>query len=165
MKFPWISRFAHEAVTTLLRAEAAELKEERKLLLDRLATLGFGGPLSAKTERNVEETPEEEPDLAHDPEQELLESMMRLRRRPTKLADSLTRRIQRESRRSSTLTKVAWIPQALEIGSAEEKKAPADPSPRHAGAQDDRLPRVLIPLEIDRQLAEAEENGRKQAAS
>ena len=111
MRFPWISRSSHEEVVKLIAAQAAELKEERRILLDRLASIGLGGPLYETTV--AESVPEaefanEEP---ADPENDTLERLMRLRHRPAKLADALTRRAYKDYGKRSAASKVAWIPQ------------------------------------------------------
>src|ERR1700748_2606552 len=50
MRWPWfISIYSHEKIvsasTSHLASQLEELKAERKVLLDRLATIGLGGPL------------------------------------------------------------------------------------------------------------------------
>lgn len=115
MQFPWISRSSHEAVTSVLTLQLAELKEERKLLLDRLATLGLGAPLYSVA---VESGDGAEPDLLADPDQDLVEELMRLRRRPAKLADALSRRAHRQRHPPHMGPKVAWIPQMNKIQTA-----------------------------------------------
>ena len=45
MRLPWISRSSHEEMMALVTTQVDELTRERKVLLDRLATLGLGGPL------------------------------------------------------------------------------------------------------------------------
>ncbi len=96
---------------SLVTAQAAELKEERKILLDRLASIGLGGPLYQVGD--AEGVPGEEivPEGSADPEQDLLERLLRLRHRPAKLADALTRKAFRDYGKRPTGPKVAWIPQ------------------------------------------------------
>ena len=45
MRLPWISRSSHEEMMALVTTQVDALIQERKVLLDRLATLGLGGPL------------------------------------------------------------------------------------------------------------------------
>lgn len=101
----------------LVTDQVAELKEERKLLLDRLATIGLGEPLYRTS---VRETVEAEPtdELAEDPEQELMERLRRLRHRPAKLADALTRKAYRDYSKRPVRPKVAWIPQEERMAAA-----------------------------------------------
>jgi hypothetical protein len=118
MRFPWISRYSHEAMVALFTAQAEELKSERKLLWDRLATMGMGGPVfsaPASTE------PVEEEDAAADEMASRLERLVALRKRPTKLAEELAR--QASQVRENPLPKVAWIPDgriAAALDQAEE---------------------------------------------
>lgn len=68
------------------------------MLLDRLAVIGLGSPLysTAASEDQASETSADP--VAADPDRELMEQLMRLRRRPARLADQLTRQY-RESRK------------------------------------------------------------------
>jgi hypothetical protein len=100
----------------LVTTQVDELTHERRLLLDRLATLGLGGPLfnspswpdsSENTAGNAAE--EAEP---IDPEAEEMEKLMNLRRRPSKLADALTRKAYRDYNRVQAGPSVKWIPKA-----------------------------------------------------
>jgi hypothetical protein len=112
VKFPWISLRSHNAIVVLLSTQVGELKDERRLLLDRLATLGLGGPIFRVPEPESSET-NDPPELA-DPEGEMIEELMRFRRRPAKLADALTRKAFREYSKRGTGPKVAWVPAATE---------------------------------------------------
>lgn len=88
---PWISRSTHAEMISRLENECFELKKERIVLLDRLALIGLGSPLySAPAGDDQKELNATEPVTA-DPDHELVEQLMRLRRRPAKLADQLTR--------------------------------------------------------------------------
>ncbi len=108
MKLPWISLRSHNAIVILLSTQVQELKDERRLLLDRLATLGLGGPIFHLPDPESTETIETT-ELA-DPDLEMIEELMRLRRRPAKLADALTRKAFREYSKRGTGPKVAWVP-------------------------------------------------------
>jgi hypothetical protein len=124
MKLPWISRSAHDALVALLSAEVRELKDERRLLLDRLAVFGLGGPIFQIFAQEGTADPEV-PKLA-DPAGEMLEELMRLRRRPSKLADALTRNAFREYSKRGAGPRVAWVPAATEkvnaaLDAAEEQ--------------------------------------------
>jgi hypothetical protein len=116
MRLPWISRFLHEEMMGLVTTQVRELVQERKVLLDRLATLGLGGPLfnsppsADSSESTVEETP--------DPEAEEIEKLMKSRRRPSKLADALTRKAYRDYNRVQTGASVKWIPKVEAITAA-----------------------------------------------
>ena len=111
MRFPLISRSSHEELMSLVVAQAAELKEERKILLDRLALIGLGGPLYQTANAEVIAEDKLEVEEAVDPEQDMVERLMRLRHRPAKLADALTRKAFRDHGKRSPGPKVAWIPQ------------------------------------------------------
>jgi hypothetical protein len=120
MRLPWISRYSHEEMVGLLKAQFAEQAEERRRLLDRLASIGLGGPLFGAAEETVEPeaTETEEAGEAEDPAQQFVEQVMRLRRRPAKLADTLTRRAYREHGRRNVGPKVAWVPQTETVNAA-----------------------------------------------
>jgi hypothetical protein len=112
MKLPWISRNSHNAIVVLLSTQVQELKDERRLLLDRLATLGLGGPIFRLPDPARTETIEE-PELG-DPAGEMIEELMRFRRRPAKLADALTRKAYQNYSKRGAGPKVAWVPAATE---------------------------------------------------
>lgn len=117
MKLPWISRSSHEAVVGLLTAHAADLREERKILLDRLATLGLGGPLFEVAEEAIPEM-EPEDDGASNPDQQLLDDLLRFKHRPSKLADELSRQAYRQHSKRHARPKVAWVAQVEKIHAA-----------------------------------------------
>ena len=117
MRLPWIARSAHAEMMALVTTQVAELTAERRLLLDRLATLGLGGPLF--TTVPVAEEPVEEPVEADE-----LEKLMNLRRRPSKLADALTRKAYRDYHRAPTGPSVQWIASALDQAEATGKIQP-----------------------------------------
>jgi hypothetical protein len=98
----------------LLTAQLDALTHERRVLLDRLATLGLGGPLfsSASSDDSSENT---EP---VDPEAEERESLLHARRRPSKLADALTRKAYRDYHRVQTGAHVKWIPKVESVTAA-----------------------------------------------
>jgi hypothetical protein len=108
MRLPWISRSSHLEMMDLVTSQLRDLKAERQILLDRLATLGLGGPLfslpsSAESSKNIAEEP-------IDPEAEEIEKLMKSRRRPSKLADALTRKAYRDYNRVQTGAHVKWVP-------------------------------------------------------
>lgn len=114
MRWPWVSRTAYE----LLAADVAELKAERRLLLDRLAVLGLGGTLySEPLEPATDASASREEEAAED-SNETLEEMLRLRRRPAKLADALTRRLRRAESNQMPGPRVAWIPEGDAVTAA-----------------------------------------------
>ncbi|HEV2275618.1 MAG TPA: hypothetical protein VGR96_15710 [Acidobacteriaceae bacterium] len=126
MRFPWISRTSHEEMTALLIEGMHELKEERRVLLDRLALLGLGGALYPTAKMTEPELEEAGPEEAADPGQEALEQLLRLRNRPTKLADALTRQAYRERGKRAGGPKVAWIPQGERTARQESVRAALD---------------------------------------
>lgn len=115
MTLPWISRASHAEMMGLLTAQVTALTLERKVLLDRLATLGLGGPLFSSValpEASTEAVAE------IDAEAEELERLMSLRRRPSKLADALTRKAYRDYNKVQAGPSVRWIPKADSIAAA-----------------------------------------------
>jgi hypothetical protein len=114
MKLPWISRSAHDEIRGLLSRQVEELISERRLLLDRLAALGLGGPLfstpSAESASDSKET--------SDPDAEELERLKTSRRRPSKLADAITRKTYRDHNRIQRGPNVQWISQAEAVSAA-----------------------------------------------
>jgi len=123
MRLPWISLSSHLEMMGLVTSQLIDLKAERQILLDRLATLGLGGPLfslpsSAESSENIAEEP-------IDPEAEEIEKLMKSRRRPSKLADALTRKAYRDYNRVQTGAHVKWVPNitaALDEAEALGKK-------------------------------------------
>lgn len=98
----------------LLTAQVDVLTHERRVLLDRLATLGLGGPLfSSVSSDDSSETAD-----PVDAEAEEIESLLHARRRPSKLADALTRKAYRDYRRMQTGANVKWIPKAESVTAA-----------------------------------------------
>jgi hypothetical protein len=93
----------------LVTTQVDELTHERRLLLDRLATLGLGGPLfsSPSWPDSSEKTAEEAEPI--DSEADEMEKLMNLRRRPSKLADALTRKAYRDYNRAQAGPSVKWI--------------------------------------------------------
>jgi hypothetical protein len=98
----------------LVTTQVDALAHERKVLLDRLATLGLGGPLfqspswpdSAENEATGSERD------AVDPGAQERERLMNLRRRPSKLADALTRKAYRDFNKVQAGPSVQWIAKA-----------------------------------------------------
>jgi hypothetical protein len=117
MRFPWISRSSHEEMMGLVREQLAVVIEERRALLDRLATIGFGGPLFGSTESSEESSASAAEELA-DPEAEEIERLLKSRRRPSKLADALTRKAFRDFSRGQSGPRVKWIPKADAVTAA-----------------------------------------------
>jgi hypothetical protein len=116
MRLPWISRSSHLEMMGLVTSQLADLKAERQILLDRLATLGLGGPLfslpsSADSSENIADEPV-------DPEAAEIEKLMKSRRRPSKLADALTRKAYRDYNRVQTGAHVKWVPKAEAVTAA-----------------------------------------------
>ncbi len=101
----------------LVTAQVAELVAERRVLLDRLATLGLGGPLF-----NTVPAAEEPAEAVAQADE--LEKLMTLRRRPSKLADALTRKAHRDYHRAQSPPSVQWIASALDQAEATGKIQP-----------------------------------------
>lgn len=101
----------------LLTAQAVDLREERRVLLDRLATLGLGGPLFRTAEEANPES-EQESEAIVNPEQESIDELLRFKRRPSRLADELSRQAHREHSKRNMRPNVAWIPQLEKIHAA-----------------------------------------------
>jgi hypothetical protein len=100
----------------LLASQVADLKAERQILLDRLATLGLGGPLySSPYWADVPESTADEP---VDPDAEETERLMKSRRRPSKLADALTRKAYRDYNRAQSGPSVKWIAKVDAVAAA-----------------------------------------------
>jgi hypothetical protein len=114
MRLPWISRSSHQEMMALVTTQVSELTNERRVLLDRLATLGLGGPLfsSASSEDSSESAD------PVDPEAEEMETLLHARRRPSKLADALTRKAYRDYHRVQTGANVKWIPKVESVTAA-----------------------------------------------
>ncbi len=96
----------------LVTTQVDALTQERKVLLDRLATLGLGGPLfSSPAWQDLSENETTGNDTT-DPDAEEMEKLMNLRRRPSKLADALTRKAYRDYNKVQAGPSVKWIPKA-----------------------------------------------------
>ena len=115
MRIPWISRASHETMLRMLTEEVGELKAERRILLDRLASMGLGGPLFEVAA--AADAPAEEPEALVDPQQEIQE-ILRLRRRPSSAAQALTRKARREREGAGAAARTAWIPDVSKINAA-----------------------------------------------
>jgi hypothetical protein len=122
MRFPFISRHSHEAMTAILTSRVADLEAERKLLLDRLATIGLGGPLYSVPDIPDGQESEEEPSEEEKAADRLEQMLARLRHRPSRAADVFAAKMAREKRHGSP--RVAWIPDLskinAELDAAEE---------------------------------------------
>jgi hypothetical protein len=114
MRLPWISRSSHEALMVLMTTQVDALIHERKVLLDRLATLGLGGPLfnSPSWPDSLENETAGSESEAIDPDAEEMEKLMNLRRRPSKLAEALTRKAYRDYNKVQAGPNVKWIAKA-----------------------------------------------------
>jgi hypothetical protein len=124
MKLPWISRSSHQEMMALVTTQVDALIQERTVLLDRLATLGLGGPLFNSPAWPDSSAGEAEP---IDPDAEEMERLMNLRRRPSKLADALTRKAYRDYNKVQAGPRVQWIAKvdpmsALDAAEASGKK-------------------------------------------
>jgi hypothetical protein len=98
----------------LVTTQVSELTHERRVLLDRLATLGLGGPLfSSASSDDSSETAD-----PVDAEAEEIAALLHARRRPSKLADALTRKAYRDYHRVQTGANVKWIPKVEAVTAA-----------------------------------------------
>ncbi len=105
----------------LVRLQLSQMEQERRVLLDRLGTLGLGGPLfsSAASEESLVSEPEE----VSDPEAEEIEQLLKSRRRPSKLADALTRKAYRDYNRGQSGPSVKWVPKVDVTAALDEAEA------------------------------------------
>ena len=104
----------------LVTTQVDALIEERKVLLDRLATLGLGGPLfnsPASADSSATEAD------AIDPDAEEMEKLMNLRRRPSKLAEALTRKAYRDYNKVQAGPRVQWIAKVDPMSALDEAEA------------------------------------------
>ena len=113
----------HEALVAQLQAEAVELKEERKLLWDRLGAIGLGGPLFHIPPPEVQAAAQEEDAQAAE-----LAYIQSLSRTPSKLAAYYTKKAFRDAQSRFEPPSVARLPdlskinERLDNAEAEGKK-------------------------------------------
>jgi len=103
------------------------LTHERRVLLDRLATLGLGGPLFSLASSDDSRRRS----IPVDPGAEEIEDLAAFRgRRPSKLADALTARPYRDlSPRCRPEPVLKWIPKVESVTAAlDEAEAPGKKS-------------------------------------
>jgi hypothetical protein len=105
----------------LVKDQLEQMTQERRALLDRLATLGLGGPLFSSV-ASGEDSPRETEELT-DPEAEEIEQLMKSRRRPSKLADALTRKKYRDYNRGQSGPSVKWVPKVDVTAALDEAEA------------------------------------------
>jgi hypothetical protein len=105
---------------SLVTTQVDSLIQERKVLLDRLATLGLGGPLFNSPAWPESSGGEVEP---IDPDAEEMEKLMNLRRRPSKLADALTRKAYRDYNKVQAGPRVQWIAKVDPMSALDEAEA------------------------------------------
>jgi hypothetical protein len=99
----------HEVIVSLLQAQIAEMREERKVVYDRLGAIGLGGPLFHQPPAEIEVAEQEpEPDPEKDAES-VIQRLLALKRRPSKLAEALTRRNWREHNKAKVGPTVKWV--------------------------------------------------------
>jgi hypothetical protein len=123
MRWPWISRSSHEAMMGLLTSQLSDLKQERIVLLDRLALLGLGGTLfnlPSSLDSSLSTEAEEE---ATDPDaDEVAMLKARYRHRPSQLAAAITRKQQRDYNKLKVGPQVKWVasdePQKAKVNAA-----------------------------------------------
>lgn len=112
---PWVSRSAHQETVAILRDQIDDLRAERKLLLDRLGSIGLGGPIynpvTVPVAYATEAPEEEEEEDLIDPEGDMLALLMQYKNRPSKLAAALTRMGRASQSGQSVQKQVAWLPQ------------------------------------------------------
>lgn len=111
--WPFVSRSAHEAITSPMEVQIEELKTERKLLLDRLGVLGLGGPLFTKVEPPDEPEEEEKQELV-DPD-ELIKRIRALRGNPRAQRAEIRRQAAEAERNKYAPPSVARIPDPSKV--------------------------------------------------
>jgi hypothetical protein len=100
-----------------LTSQVSDLTAERKLLLDRLATIGLGGPIfSLPSSQDLSPSTEIEEELI-DPNAEI-ERIIAMRRRPSKMAQAVTNHFKREFNKINSGPSVARIPDLSKINAA-----------------------------------------------
>jgi hypothetical protein len=119
VKWPFVSRAAYD----LLTVDVTELKAERRILLDRLAMLGLGGPLYAAPLATGATEDETDKSLSTEPstEEDVLDELLRLRRRPAKLAEALTRSLRRKQEKRPASSRIAWIAEGDPVNAALDR--------------------------------------------
>lgn len=108
--FPFVSRQMHAEVCDRLERQIASMEAERRLLLDRLAVLGLGGPLFAANTESAAEPDVQAEEIAQDPDTALMNELARFKHRPSRLADTFGRALERRQGIGSAIPRVAWIP-------------------------------------------------------
>lgn len=105
-------------ITALLTSQVSDLKREREILLDRLGTIGLGGPLfSGPSQQDSLQSTEAEEE-AISAEEMHLATLERLKRTPSKLAAYLTRHATQQARRPLRGPSVALIPDMTKVNAA-----------------------------------------------
>lgn len=119
MRWPWvISIYSHEMIVNALTSQLAEIKAERSILLDRLATIGLGGPLfSLPTSQDSSPSTEPEEELT-DPQEEI-DRIMAMSKRPTTMVKAIRRLAIEEIKKRAMGPDVAWIPRQAEAVTAK----------------------------------------------
>ena len=119
----------------LVKLQVEQLGSERRVLLDRLGTLGLGGPLFSSVGSEDSSVPPEHEEL-RDPEADEIEQLMKSRRRPSKLADALTRKAYRDFSRGQSGPSVKWVPKTDAVNAAlDEAEALGKRRERSPGAR------------------------------
>jgi hypothetical protein len=120
MRWPWfISIYSLESIVNPLLLQLSELKEERKVLLDRLGTIGLGGPLfSLPSQQDSSANMVTEAESIEDAEAAELAHIQSLRRTPSKMAAYLTRKAYRDANTINRGPSVARIPDMSKINDA-----------------------------------------------
>ena len=113
----------------LVKQQMEQLSQERRVLLDRLATLGLGGPLFSSA-GSVDSSVSEAEEMV-DPEAEEIEQLLKSRRRPSKLADALTRKAYRDYNQAQSGAHVKWVPKVDAVNAALDE---AEAAGRQAAA-------------------------------
>lgn len=106
-----ISIYSHEMIVNQLTSQVSDLKRERELLLDRLATIGLGGPLFNLPQQQDSSASTAEGGGSISAEEEEAAYMRGLMRTPSKYADYVTRKAFRDANRVERPS-VARIPDA-----------------------------------------------------
>ena len=121
MRWPFVSRVSHDERIADLKAQIADLKQERLVLLDRLGLIGLGGPMfHLPTPEEVKIAEQVESKAEQDAAREI-ERIHSLRFTPSKRASYITRKSKREQA-SMGRAGLPWTPQAVSQAFDEVEK-------------------------------------------
>ena len=109
MRWPlFISTYCHESIVNALTSQVSDLRREREILLDRLGTIGLGGPLFTLPQLS-DSSPNTEPEAELTEEQTTIQRVLALRRRPSKFAAAVTRQAYTDYNKAKVGPTVKWV--------------------------------------------------------